>query len=158
MALSLALGTHTADCFSRWMYSDLSAVEHLDAGDVERVSRTSPHRFREAGDADSHQLALFPFLFLLFPQLGVTDHFQRFVQRPFVVPAVVRPAQWSFVGELGRLNEISAPQFGLINLQLTGKDVHHSLDQISGLGDPKRTAVGNSSWRFVGIHTVHFAE
>ena len=158
MALSLALGSHAADGFSSGMDANLRAIKHLDARNVERMSRTGTDRFREAGDADAHELALFAFLFLLFSQLGVTHHFQGLIHSPFVVSAVVGPAQRSLVGKLVRLDKISAAKFGRIDLQLVGQDVDHSLDQVSRFCDAERTAVSDSARRFVGVHAVYFAE
>src|SRR5580704_17846684 len=108
MPLSLTFGPHAADRFSRRMDANLRTVKHLDARDVERVRWACSDRFRKAGDTDPHELAPFAFLFLLSSQLSVTHHLQGLIHCPFVVAAVVGPAQRGFVGKLVRLDKISA--------------------------------------------------
>ena len=68
MSLSLALGSHAANRFARGMDADLGAVKHLNAQNVKGMRRTRADDFREAGNADAHQLALFAFFLLLFAQ------------------------------------------------------------------------------------------
>ena len=98
------------------MDADFRAVEHLDPSDVEGVRRAGADRLGEARDPDPHQLALLALLLLFFAKLRVTDHVEGLVQGTLVVSAVIGPAQWGFVRELLRLNEIPSAQFGRVDL------------------------------------------
>ena len=55
--------------------------------------------FREAGDADAHQLALLALFLLLLAQRIVADRLQRHFHGGIVVAAVIGPAERRFIRE-----------------------------------------------------------
>src|SRR4029077_3292090 len=66
MSLALAFGSHAANCLACWMDTDLGAIKHLDACDVECMRRTSSHGLSKTGDSNPHQFALLALFFLFF--------------------------------------------------------------------------------------------
>src|SRR5919201_1069882 len=86
------------------------------------------------GEADPHEPTLLPGLGLFLPELVVSDLLQGLLQRPFVVPAVVREAHRRGEGELVRWDEVLPAEVGRVFLELPREDVHHPLYEEEGLG------------------------
>ncbi len=157
VALALGLHTQTYNSLAGGVNPQFTAVGHAEAEDVHVLARAGTDRFGEEADADSHQFAAGPFLYLLLAQVFVTDHLHRFAHGRLVVAAVVDPAGLGFVGELVGLDEILQPELGRVHLEFVGQDVDHAFDQIHRLSDAERTGIGDTPGRFVGVHGVHVA-
>ena len=90
--LSLALDAELEDRLAGGMDPQLRGVEHPQAGDVVVLPRAGPDHLSEAGDPDTHQLALLPFFRLLLAKLLITDFVERQAQCLLVLAAVVLEA------------------------------------------------------------------
>ena len=88
-------------------------------------------------------------------QALVVHRLQHLVERGVVVAAVQRPAEAGGVGELLGLDEIAAPDLGLVDAELLRQHVDHALDQVDRLGHAQRAAIGHAARRLVGEHRVH---
>src|SRR5207249_9403072 len=97
--LALGLGAHAQDGLAGRVHTQLRAVEHAQAEDVEVGAVAGPHHLGEARDADPGDLSL------LAPRLDVPAHLvvaellERDVHRLVVVAAVVDPAGRGVVWE-----------------------------------------------------------
>ena len=151
MPLALGLGAEARDGLARRVNADLAAIEHLDAEDVEVLRRPRADDLREARDADTHELAAFPLLRLLAPEVGIADPVHGQAQGARIVPAVVLPAEGRLVRELLGLDEVLHPEFGRIHAQLVRHDVGHALDRVHRLRHAKRAAVGDAARRLVRV-------
>src|SRR2546421_5406686 len=106
MSLALRLHTDTGEDLAGRMDTNLAAIEHLNAGDIEVFAGTGANDLGKARDADTHQLTACPFFGLLTAQPFVIYILHRQAQRGFIVPAVVRPVQSRTLGEGLRLDEV----------------------------------------------------
>ncbi len=158
MALPLRLRPHPCDGFAGWMNPDLTTVEHLDAADIESMSRTRTDDFCEAGYSDPHQLSLAAFLFLFFPQFLIPDLLQGKVHCSFVIAAVVTPPQGTLIRKVVCRNKILQTKLCWVHLQFLSQNIHCSFDQIRRFCHAERAPICDSSGRFIGVDTVHFAE
>ena len=58
------------------------------------------------------------------------------------------------VRELLRLDEVVEPEPRGVDVELVGRVVDEPLDQVRGLGDAERAAVGDAAWRLVRVPAV----
>ena len=158
VALPLGFSSKASDCLPRWMDSDLSAIKHLDAEDIEIFGRTCPNNFSEAGYTNTHQLTSGTFLCLLLAQFLVAHHIHCFTQRWGIITRVVLPTQCGAVGELIFLNEVLKPKICRIPSQLLGKHIRNSLNCVHSFRHSERTTIGDSSWWLVCVNRVHLSE
>src|SRR5581483_8959487 len=91
VSLPLRFGAEPRDDAAGRVHPQLAAVEHADAQDVAVLLRPGADDFREADDADPHQLAAAALLLLFFAQAGVVDRRERLLHRRRIVAAVVLP-------------------------------------------------------------------
>ena len=145
------------------MDADLGAVEHRNAENVTVLRWARPDDFGEESDADAHELARLAaperlLLRLLFgAQLRVADRVHRLLQGGVIVAGIVFPAERRLIGELLAPDEILHPEFGRVDAELLGEDVHRPLDAIGGFGDAERAAIGDAARRLVGVDAVDLA-
>ena len=131
--------------------AQLGAVVHAQAGDVVVGAVAGADDLGERGDADSDQLALGPRLFLLPAEVVVAELLEREVHRRLVVARVVLEAGRGLVGELLRLDEVLPPELGRVDARSRRPRSDEALDQVRGLGDAERAAVGDAARRLVRV-------
>ena len=88
---------------------------------------------------------------LLAAQLLVAGDVHRHLHRLGVVAGVVRPAGRRLVRELLGRDEAAHAQVDRVDLHLQRERVDHPLDQVDGLGDAERAAVGDAARRLVRV-------
>src|SRR5690242_8533989 len=155
VALALGLHADAHDGRAGGVDADLSAVEHLDAQDVEGIRGAGADDLGEGGDADAHQLAAGALLGLLAAQRGVADLVERFLERGGVVAGVVFPAGGGLVRKGVRRDEVFHADVGGVHLELLGEGIHHPFDGVDGLGDAEGAAVGDAAGGLVGVDAIH---
>ena len=111
----------------------------------------APDALGEERHADSHQLAAGPLLGLLAAQVLVAGDLHRDAHRRGVVAGVVGPAGSRLIRELLGADEAAHAQVDRVGLHLEGERVDHALDEVDGLGDAERAAVGDAAGRLVGV-------
>ena len=154
VALALGLGAEADHRLAGRVHAQVGPVVHRQAEDVHVLARPGADALCEERDADPHQLAAGALLGLLAAQVVVARDVHRDLHRLGVVARVVRPAGGRLVGELAGLDEAAHAQLDRIGLHLEGEGVHHPLDEVHGLGDPERAAVGHASGRLVRVHRL----
>ena len=112
------------------------------------------HALSEEGHADPHQLTARSLLRLLAPQPLVAGDLHRHPHRLRVVARVVCPARCRLVWELLGRDEALHPQLDRIRSHFERERVHHALDEVDGLGDAERAAVGDAARRLVRVHRL----
>ena len=142
----------TDDGLAGRMHAQLGAVVHRQAEDVHVTARTGADALGEEGDADAHDLALRELLLLLAAQLVVAGDLHRELHGAVVVARVVDPAGRRLVRELLGPDEAAHAQLDRIDAHLHRQRVDHPLDDVHGLGDAKRAAVGDAAGRLVRVH------
>src|SRR5271156_4107460 len=98
MPLPLALGSHSAHGLAGGMNANLTAVKHLDTGDIEGMRRPGANHFNETRNSNAHQLALVALLLLFLPQSLVAHQVQCYFHGSIIVSAVVGPAEGRLIG------------------------------------------------------------
>ena len=115
------------------------------------LARPGADALGEERDADAHELAAGALLGLLAAQVLVAGDVHRHAHRLGVVARVVGPAGGRLVGELLGLDEAAHAQVDRVGLHLQREGVDHPLDEVDGLGDAERAAVGDAAGRLVGV-------
>src|SRR4030095_10194877 len=123
MALALTHRAEPRDGAAGRIDADVAAVEQADPEDVARLVRSGADDLGEGRDADPHQFALLAFLRLLLAQSLVIDGLEHLVERRMIVAAVERPAQRRRIRKLLGLDEVAAPDLGLVEAELLREDV-----------------------------------
>ena len=154
VALPLGLHPELQHRLAGRMDAQLGGVEHAQAGDVVLLALAGSDHLRETGDADSHQLTACALLRLLAAQLVISDLLQCQSQCARIVTAVVLPAGGGVVREGLGSDEVPQAQLGGVDAQLDGGVLDEAFDQVRGLGDTERTAVGDTAGRLVRVGAV----
>ncbi len=111
------------------VHPDLAGIEHAKAENVAILDRASADDLGKEADADAHQLARFTaaegvaIAPLLVAKRRVTDRVQGLVERSQIVAAVVFPTEGRLVAELLLADQIAAPYFGRVEIELARQHV-----------------------------------
>ena len=131
-----------------------------NAEDVAILGGAGADDFGEEGDTDPHDLAGLAGLEIgalggLFgTKPRVADFLHALFHGRVVVAGIIFPAQRRLIGKLFALDEVPQTEFGGVQFELLGEDVHGAFDAIGGLGHPERAAVGNAARRLVGVDAI----
>ena len=109
---------------------------YLDLAVLLLAQRVRDLGVRADPDPQLDHAALVSETLLLCPQLLVADRAQREVERPLVVPRVVRRTRRGLVREGVLGDEVLPPQLGGIHVDLRGEEVDHALDRLCRLRPP----------------------
>jgi hypothetical protein len=115
------------------------------------LARARADALGEERHADAHQLPAGALLGLLAAQVLVAGDLHRHAHRLGVVARVVGPAGRRLVRELVGLDEAAHAQLDRVGLHLQREGVDHPLDEVDGLGDAERAAIGDAAGRLVGV-------
>jgi hypothetical protein len=136
------------------VHAELRRVEHAQAGDVVRLPRSRADDLGERREPDPEQASLLSRGRLLAPQLVVAELLERELHRLRVVAGVVDEPGRRLVRELLRLDEVVEPELGRVDAELVRRVVDEPFDQVRGLGDAERAAVGDAARGIVGVPAV----
>ena len=151
VALALGLRADADHRLARRVHAQVGAVVHGEPEDVHVLARPRADALGEERHADAHQLAAGALLGLLAAQVLVAGDLHRDAHRLGVVAGVVGPAGRRLIRELLGADEAAHAQVDRVGLHLERERVDHALDEVDGLGDAERAAVGDAAGRLVRV-------